>query len=163
MAAKQYGAEDFLAPLVTKDCLATATKSSVSPGGISINPDSIRVAKIMGGSIEQSTVVHGFLAMRDVETSVTYFSSAKVVVFGCGLEASSTEAKGTVLMKNADDLKDYNVSEENKMEEVIKAIADAGTNVIVSGGTISKMAMHFIERYGMMCLKIGSKFELRRL
>ena len=70
LAAKQYGAEDFLGPLVTKACLATATKSPASPVGVSINPDSIQVANIIGGSIEQSTVVDGFLAMRDVETSV---------------------------------------------------------------------------------------------
>ena len=68
-----------------------------------------------------------------------------MAVFGCGLEASGTEAKGTVFMKNADNIKGYNVLEENKMEEVIKAIADAGTNVIVFGGTISEMAIHFIK------------------
>ena len=46
-------------------------------------------------------------------------TDAKIVVFGCGIEASATEAKGTVLMKNADDLKNYNKSEEKKMEEII--------------------------------------------
>ena len=28
---------------------------------------------------------------------------------------------------------------------------------------MSEMALHFIDRYGLMCLKIGSKWELRRL
>jgi hypothetical protein len=41
---------------------------------------------------------------------------------GCALvavDASATETKGTVLMKNAEDLMNYNVSEEKAMEKVI--------------------------------------------
>jgi len=163
LAAKQFGSEEFLAPLVAKACLSTATKSASSKVGVAIHPESVRIAKILGGSVGQSQVIHGFMALRGVETPVTSAKDAKVAVFGCGIEASGTEAKGTVLMKTAEDLKGYNVSEENKMEEIIKSIADAGTKVIVSGGTVSEMAMHFIERYGMMCLKIGSRYELRRL
>lgn len=163
LAAKQYGSEEFLAPLVAKACLSTSTRSSSSKVGVAIHPDSVRIAKVLGGSVGDSRVIHGFMALRGVETPVTSATDAKVAVFGCGVEASGTEAKGTVLMKTAQDLKGYNVSEENKMEEIIKSIADAGTKVIVSGGTVSEMAMHFIERYGMMCLKIGSRYELRRL
>jgi len=165
LAAKQFGCDVVLAPLVTKAALATASKSNSKTysSGLSINPDAIRVCKILGGRMEQSQVIHGYVALRAAETTITSVSDAKITVFGCGLEASGTEAKGTVLMKNADDLKGYNKSEETKMEEIIKSIADTGTKVIVSGGTVSEMAMHFIERYKMMCVKIPSKWELRRL
>jgi T-complex protein 1 subunit theta len=33
----------------------------------------------------------------------------------------------------------------------------------VSGGSISEIALHFIEKYGMLAVRIPSKFELRRL
>ena len=79
------------------------------------------------------------------------------------VEASSTEAKGTVLIESADDLMNYNKSEERLMEKQIKEIADSGVNVVISGGSISQMAMHFIEKYNMMAVKITSKFELRRI
>jgi T-complex protein 1 subunit theta len=49
------------------------------------------------------------------------------------------------------------------MEEVIKGIADSGSNVVVSHGSISEMALHFIEKYRLMCLKVQSKWDLRRL
>jgi T-complex protein 1 subunit theta len=161
LAAKQFGSDVVLAPLVAKACLSTA--GGKKGGKRSVNPESVRVVKILGGGMDQSEVVHGFVALRGAETTITSLKDAKIAVFGCGLEASGTEAKGTVLMKNADDLKGYNKSEEVKMEEVIKSIADSGTKVVVSGGTVSEMAMHFIERYNMMCIKIGSKWELRRL
>ncbi len=161
LAAKQFGCDVVLAPLIAQACLATA--SSRADGGKSVNPESVRVTKILGGRMEQSEVVHGFVSLRSAETTITSATEAKVTVFGCGIEASATEAKGTVLMKNADDLKGYNKSEEVKMEEIIKSIADTGTKVIVCGGIVSEMAMHFIERYNMMCVKITSKWELRRL
>ena len=91
------------------------------------------------------------VVLRGAETTLLDVQEAKVTVFGCGIEASATEAKGTVLM------------ERKKMEEIIKSIAETGTKLVVSGGTISEMALHFIERYHMMCIKINSKWELRRL
>lgn len=163
LAAKMYGSGETLAPIVAKACLATATKSSTSTSGLAVNPEAVRVCKILGGNMDQSQVIHGFVALRGVETSITSVKDAKITVFGCGIEASGTEAKGTVLMKNAEDLKGYNKSEEVKMEEIIKSIADTGTKVVVSGGTVSEMALHFIERYNMVCIKIPSKWELRRL
>jgi T-complex protein 1 subunit theta len=48
------------------------------------------------------------------------------------------------------------------MEEYVKMIADSGAKVVVSGQSFGEMALHFIERYGLMAIKMPSKFELRR-
>jgi T-complex protein 1 subunit theta len=66
-------------------------------------------------------------------------------------------------MKNAHDLKNYNVTEERKMEEIVQSIAETGVKVIVTGGSVSEMALHFVNRYKLILMKIGSKWELRRL
>jgi T-complex protein 1 subunit theta len=47
--------------------------------------------------------------------------------------------------------------------QVIKQISETGTKVVISGGNIGELALHFIERYGMMALKVESKFQVRRL
>jgi T-complex protein 1 subunit theta len=117
----------------------------------------------MGGNVHQSEVMRGLVVERDVEGTIAEVKDAKIAVFSCGIETSGTEAKSTVLIKNANELMNYNKGEEQLMEDSIKAIAEAGVTVIVSGGSISEMALHFIERYGMMVLKIMSKFELRRV
>ena len=44
-------------------------------------------------------------------------------------------------------LENYAKSEEAKVEELIKAVADSGAKVIVSGGAVGDMALHFCERY----------------
>merc|ERR1712194_334958 len=156
VASKQYGSEDILAPLVVAACLASMGKSKA------LQSENIRVVKELGGGISQSCVIHGMAFLRGAEGVITSVTDAKITVFNCGIEASQTEAKGTVLMKDAEVLKSYNKSEENKMHEIIKSIAESGVKIIVTGGSVSEMALHFINKYDLMCLKIGSKWELRR-
>ena len=64
---------------------------------------------------------------------------------------------------NAEELLNYSKSEEKAMDDMIRGIKESGANVVISGGSISEMAMHFLERYELMAIKIVSKFELRRL
>merc|ERR1712070_192071 len=45
----------------------------------------------------------------------------------------------------------------------IKHVSETGTKVVVAGGNVGELALHFIERYGMMVLKVESKFQIRRL
>ena len=156
LAAKHYGTHRVLAPLVLDACQTVMDKDTVQP-------EAVRVVKLLGGSVEQSLMIPGYVAQRGVESVITSAEHARVCVFACGMEASSTEAKGTVLMKTAEDLRGYNLSEERKMEEMIQGIANAGVKVVVTGGNVSEMALHFIDRYQLLCLKIGSKWELRRL
>ncbi len=61
-----------------------------------------------------------------------------------------------MLIKNAEELQGYS------LEELIKGIADSGARVVAAGSAIGDMALHFIEKYGMMALRIPSKFDLRR-
>ena len=79
------------------------------------------------------------------------------------MEAAATEAKGTVLIEDAEEMVNYNKSEEAMMEANIKAVAESGATVVVSGGSISEMAMHFLDKYNLLAIKIMSKFELRRI
>lgn len=39
---------------------------------------------------------------------------------------------------------------------------DTGAKVVVGHAAFGEMAMHFIEKHGMMAVRIPSKFELRR-
>jgi len=57
----------------------------------------------------------------------------------------------------------YNLSEEKEIEKMIKSLKDAGVSVLVTGGAVDDMAAHFLEKFGIMTLRIQSKFELRRL
>merc|ERR1740123_170750 len=49
------------------------------------------------------------------------------------------------------------------MDEFITSIKDAGVEVVISGGAISEIAQHYLNKYRILSVKITSKFELRRV
>lgn len=155
--SKQYGQEDFISQLVGKACV------SVLPEGGSFNVDNVRVCKILGSGLNSSSVVQGMVFKRHVEGDVTKKLKAKVAVYTCAIDIMQTETKGTVLIKNADELKNFSRGEENMLESQIKAIADAGVEVIVGGSKFGDMALHYLNKYGLMGVRLPSKWDVRRL
>ncbi|XP_047119859.1 T-complex protein 1 subunit theta [Schistocerca piceifrons] len=155
--SKQYGNEDFLTKLITKACVSNV------PEKTTFNVDNIRVCKILGSGLQNSDVVQGMVFKRTVDSDVLKKSPAKVAVFTCAVDIMQTETKGTVLIKSADELMQFSRGEENLLENQIKAIADAGADVIVSGGKFGDMALHYINKYNMMAVKLSSKWDIRRV
>ncbi|KAI3515796.1 hypothetical protein L1887_14700 [Cichorium endivia] len=157
VASKQYGQEDILCPLIADACIQVCPKNPVN-----FNVDNVRVAKLVGGGLHNCTTVRGMVLKGDTVGSIKKVENAKVVVIAGGVDTTATETKGTVLIHSAEQLENYAKTEEAKVEELIKAVAESGAKVIVSGAAVGEMALHFCERYKIMVLKIGSKFELRR-
>lgn len=157
VASKQFGQEDTICSLVADACIQVCPKNPAN-----FNVDNVRVAKLLGGGLHNSTVVRGLVLKSDAVGTIKHAEKAKVAVFASGVDTSATETKGTVLIHTAEQLENYSKTEEAKVEELIKAVADSGAKVIVSGGSVGEMALHFCERYKLMVLKISSKFELRR-
>eukprot|EP00468_Gymnochlora_sp_CCMP2014_P010264 CAMPEP_0167756644 /NCGR_PEP_ID=MMETSP0110_2-20121227/9498_1 /TAXON_ID=629695 /ORGANISM="Gymnochlora sp., Strain CCMP2014" /LENGTH=550 /DNA_ID=CAMNT_0007642773 /DNA_START=35 /DNA_END=1687 /DNA_ORIENTATION=+ len=158
ICAKQYTSVDVINPLIAEACMTVMPKNTKN-----FNVDNVRVAKMMGGNVRHSSVIKGVVVNRDTEGEVKIVTDAKVAIFTCAIDTATTETKGTVLIKDANQLMNYNESEEKMIENSIKAIADSGVKVIVTGGSVGDMAKHFVEKYNMMLIKILSKFELRRL
>jgi len=158
IAAKQYGYEDLLAPMIAKACIQVLPKNPKN-----FNVDNVRVAKILGGGVLDTSVIKGHVVTRDAESTTKHVKMGKLAIFAAGIENAKPETKDTVLIKNAEQLLDYNKGEERAMEDVVNKLVDAGVNVVVSGGAISEIAMHFLERHKMMVVKVLSKFELRRI
>lgn len=82
------------------------------------NTDSVRVVKILGGSIYDTRVVRGMVFGREAEGDVKRTTKAKVAVFSCALDAAMTETKGTVLLHNAGELLNFSKGEESALEKV---------------------------------------------
>jgi T-complex protein 1 subunit theta len=158
IASKQSGSEDFLANMVAEAVEAVLPKNPAN-----FNVDNIRVVKIMGGSLEQSRVVKGMVFGREPDGSVKKATRAKVGVFSCPIDISQTETKGTVLLHNAKEMLDFTKGEESQLETAIKELYDSGLRVVVAGATVGELAMHYLNRFGILVIRILSKFELRRL
>merc|ERR1712226_1491320 len=119
LSSKQYGYEDFLSKLIADTCISTI------PNGASVKSfsvDSVRICKIIGGGVTNSSMVKGMMFKRLIESDITQVDNA-----------------------------------------VIASIAAQGVNVIVTGGKVADMALHFCNKYKIMVLRLMSKWDLRRL
>jgi T-complex protein 1 subunit theta len=158
ISAKQYGFENVFTPIVSKACINVLPENEIR-----FNVDNIRVAKILGGGYTDATLVKGVVVLREPEGTITSVEKAKVAVFTMGIDTLKTDAQGKVWIEDSKDLESYAKSEEDMMEAKIKTLADANVKLVISGGTVGDMAMHFLERYNIMVIKCASKFELRRI
>lgn len=161
IAAKQYGYEDILSELVSD------AVSHVLPAKSDFfNVDSIRVVKIMGGSLSNSSVIKGMVFNREPEghlKSLPKGEKHKVAVFTCPIDTANTETKGTVLLHNAQEMLDFTKGEEEQLDQMMKEIADAGVSCVIAGAGVGELALHYLNRYNILVLKVPSKFELRRI
>lgn len=158
ISSKQNGNEEFLAELVAEAVLDVLPKNPAN-----FNVDNIRVVKIMGGSLEQSRVVKGMVFPKEPTGTVKKVRKAKVGVFSCPIDTSVTETKGTVLLHNAKEMMDFTKGEETQLETAIKELHDVGIRVVIAGSNVGELAMHYLNRYEILVMKVLSKFELRRI
>ncbi|KAJ2725634.1 T-complex protein 1 subunit theta [Coemansia sp. Benny D115] len=158
VASKQYGQENMLGALV-----AEAVQAAMPRDASRFNVDNVRVVKVMGGSLAQSRVEHGMVLGRAPDTAVTAARFAKVAVFACPFDIGQTETKGTVLLHSASEMLDYTKGEEAQMATVVRELADAEVKVVVCGAGLGDLAVHYLDRHGILALRVGSKFDLRRL
>jgi T-complex protein 1 subunit theta len=87
----------------------------------------------------------------------------RIAVYSCPLDTMQADTKGTVLIQKASELLAYSKGEEDLAEKFVQKLVTANINVVVCGGSIADIIIHFLDKYKIMCVRIMSKFELRRV
>lgn len=132
LTAKYLGNEDLFCNLVSEACLKALPRNHNN-----FDSEFIRIQKILGGNINDSYVINGLMVNRNVEGTITECKNPKIAVYSCPLDPDNADTKGTVLIKNAEDLLNYTKGEEDHCEKIVKSIVDSGVNVVVGGGSIN--------------------------
>lgn len=157
VSSKMYGTEDFLAKLIASACV------SILPSSGNFNVDNVRVCKILGSGVQASTVMRGMVFKREVEGDVKAAKAARIAIYSCPFDSTNTETKGTVLIRNAQELVSLTQGDESLLESQVVAIASAGATVVVAGGKVADLALHYANKHGLMLVRLNSKWDLRRL
>lgn len=158
MASKVPNYANFMANLVARACI-----NSIPDNPRNFDIDNIRVIHILGSSIDDSSFLSGFLVKRNAEGCIDRMIKPRIAVYSCPLDTMQAETKGTVLIQNASELLNYSKGEEELAEKFVQTLVNANVNVVVTGGTISDIVLHFLDKYKIMVVRILSKFELRRI
>ena len=157
VSTKQYGLESVLVPLIVKACVSGMNSDRFSP-------ECVRVVKIAGGSVSDSLLMNGMILEREPETpKVRSVANAKVAVFSCAIDLSTTETKGTVLIRDAQEMLSFSKDEEASCERTMNQLYDDGFRILVTNGSVGALMLHFANRLGIAIVKVATKFDLKRL
>ncbi|PWA70669.1 Chaperone, tailless complex polypeptide 1 [Artemisia annua] len=74
VASKQYGQESILCPLIADACIQVFPKNPVN-----INVDNVRVAKLLGGGLQNCTTVRGMVLKGDTIGSIKRIEKSKML------------------------------------------------------------------------------------
>jgi T-complex protein 1 subunit theta len=157
VASKVYGYEKHLARCAAEACVI------VTENNQKFDLDNVRVVKIQGGVLDHTKTYRGMVLSRSAEGSVKHVKNAKVAVYNCPLDPQQSDTKGTVLIKSATELKSYSRGEEEIAQKLVEDIHAAGVQVLILGGSVAEIVMHYLELKGIMVVKVNSKFEMRRV
>jgi len=145
--------------LVARACIAVCPLDNAA----NFNVDNVRVLKVPGATPAASSLVRGIALKRGVEGAVKGVSDAKVAVYAQGFDTSGPETKGTVLLRSGAELEAYSRQEEKAVEALVAGVAASGATAVVSGGAFGELALHYLDRAGILALRVPSKFDLRRV
>lgn len=151
------GYQDFLATLVAQCC------ASVLPAAGTFDLNAVSICKVLGGGVGDSHVVPGVVLVAEAEGRVQRVEGARVAVYGCPFGLAAPAATNTALFQAAGDLQAYRPGEEALAEGRVRAVASAGAQVVVAGGHVDALLLHFADRMGIMVVTLGSRQALRQL
>ena len=78
VAAKQYGHENVLSKVISEACVNSLTKTA--SGRTDLDVDNVRVVKINGSSVDNTSYMQGMILRNAVVGSVKHVENAKVWV-----------------------------------------------------------------------------------
>lgn len=158
VASKMFGNEDVISRIIARACIG------VSSTNINNFPsEHVRVAKILGGGIEDSMVINGMVIVQDSNGSIKSVRDSKVAVYAQSIENFTTESNGTILLQQPDDLLNYTKDEETRLEQIVKGIVKSGVGTVVCGSSFSDLSQYLFNKYGIMIIHVSSKFDLQRI
>ena len=158
LASKLPETYKFFESMIYEGCL------SVLDSKRQLEAEHFRVVKILGKTVQQSILHHGYVLQKQPHGAVSGpFKNIKVACYKAPFDITSGNTKGTVHITSPEQLLRFSSSEEEKVEAIVKGILEKGVKVVVVGGTVSDLFVHFFDKHGILVLKVLSKFELRRL
>jgi T-complex protein 1 subunit theta len=93
--------------LVAQACIHSLPDSTTK-----FDIDNVRILNVMGGSVIDSTLMSGMVIKRNVEGAISRVNTPRIAVYSCPLDTIQGDTKGTVLIKNAQELMNYTKGEE---------------------------------------------------
>ncbi|OQS54664.1 CCT8 [Ecytonucleospora hepatopenaei] len=124
------------------------------------DPEKIRVIKVNTGVFMDSYRVNGMVVPNQPKGKIKKLSKTTVGIFDCPLDLKRPELKGTVLLKNAEELANYSKDETERIKKVVDGIC---VNAILVNGTINAQFLDFCNLRNILVLPLFNRYDVVRM
>lgn len=154
--------KEMLSELLVKAVLNIAEKEGDS---LSVDTSHIKIAKKIGGSIEDSEMVGGILLEKErVHSGMPKkVSSAKIALLNTQLEIRNTEIDAKIQITDPAQMQSFLDQEEAMIKKMIERISATGANVVFCQKGIDDLAQHYLARKGIFAVRRVKQSDMHML
>jgi len=155
-------AKEKLADLTIKAINSVLEKEN---GKITVDRDSIKLEKKVGGSVDESELVEGIILDKEKVHSgmPRKVTNAKVALIDSAIEIKNTEIDAKIQITDPNQMQAFIEMEEKMLRDKVEKIAKSGANVVFCQKGIDDIAQHFLAKKGIYACRRVSKSDMDNL
>ncbi len=155
-------ARDYLAEIAVRAVKGVAEEQKDS---FIVDRDMIKLEKNEGASVEDTELVNGVILDKQkvhggMPNSV---EDAEIALIDSPIEVRETETDAEINISDPSQMKNFVEQEEEQLKEMVKAIEDAGANVVLCQKGIDDMAQHYLAKKDIYAVRRVSSGDMNKL
>ncbi|WP_436925568.1 thermosome subunit beta [Halosimplex amylolyticum] len=122
----------------------------------------LKIQTQTGRAVSESDLLAGGIVDKDAVHSdmPTTVDDANVLLLDTPIEVEETETDAQLNLDSPDQLQDFIEQEEQRLQEMVQTIADAGANVVFCQKGIDDMAQHYLAKEGILAVRRVKKSDI---
>ncbi|UCD20717.1 MAG: TCP-1/cpn60 chaperonin family protein [archaeon] len=155
-------AKDKLAEIVVR---SVKRVMELTPEGISIDKDNIKLEKKKGEGIEDTQLIEGIVIDKERVNSdmPSVVKDAKIALIDTALEVKNPETDTKISITSPDQIQAFLDQEEKILKDMVEKVKVSGANVILCQKGIDDMAQYFLTKEGIFAARRIKKSDMEKL
>lgn len=156
------GAKDYLAKIAVDAALQV---KETREGKTKVDVDLVKVLKKHGKSLEETELVRGIVIDKEIAhpQMTKRTATAKIALLNAKLEIEKTEFDAKIDINSPDQMKLFLDEEERMLKQMVDDVAGSGANFVFCEKSIDDVALHFLSKKGIACVKNVSSSDMEKL
>lgn len=134
-------------------------------GSYSANKENIKIDAKPGGSLEDSTIIHGLIVDEKIadDGMPKKIKNAKIALLTSSIEIKKTGVDAKIRITSPENVQAFLNQEEFMLKRIVDRIINSGANVLICEKGIGEAALHYLSKAGVYTLKNVTQKDIKKL
>ncbi len=134
-------------------------------GSYSANKENIKIDAKPGGSLEDSTIIHGLIVDEKIadDGMPKKIKNAKIALLTSSIQIKKTGVDAKIRITSPENVQAFLNQEEFMLKRIVDRIINSGANVLICEKNIDEAALHYLSKAGVYTLKNVTQKDIKKL